>query len=194
MDGAADHFVEGGSGGDHGVDAVFFFYLEVDEGGLPLVRALVTVGMTSVRLLTWRRRCRGQRLEDEVGREDGRRGVVLVVERLLPLADHAEEAVVDDGDVDGEAFLLDGGQFGGGHLEASVAGDDPEALSGQATLAPMAAGRAKPMVPRPPEVMRVRGVSCLKYWASHIWCWPTSVTMMVFSRRPGRRLRARCRG
>ena len=27
--GAADHFVEGGAGGDHGVDAVFFFYLEV---------------------------------------------------------------------------------------------------------------------------------------------------------------------
>ena len=31
--GAAGHFVEGGSGGDHGVDAVFFFYLEVDEEG-----------------------------------------------------------------------------------------------------------------------------------------------------------------
>lgn len=28
--GAADHFVEGGAGGDHGVDSVFFFYLEVD--------------------------------------------------------------------------------------------------------------------------------------------------------------------
>ena len=34
MGGAADHFVEGGAGGDHGVDAVFFFYLEVDEEGL----------------------------------------------------------------------------------------------------------------------------------------------------------------
>ena len=28
--GAADHFVEAAAGGDHGVDAVFFFYLEVD--------------------------------------------------------------------------------------------------------------------------------------------------------------------
>ena len=27
------HLVEGGTGGDHGVDAVFFFYLEVDEEG-----------------------------------------------------------------------------------------------------------------------------------------------------------------
>ncbi len=31
-------------------------------------------------------------------------------------------------------------------------------FSGQANLAPMAAGSAKPMVPRPPEVMSVRGV------------------------------------
>src|SRR5260370_280835 len=28
---AADHLVEGGAGGDHGVDAVFLFYLEVDQ-------------------------------------------------------------------------------------------------------------------------------------------------------------------
>src|ERR1700730_8527342 len=31
---AADHLMEGGAGGDHGVDAVFFFYLEVDQEGL----------------------------------------------------------------------------------------------------------------------------------------------------------------
>ena len=33
--------------------------------------------------------------------------------------------------------------------------------SGRATLAPMAAGRAKPMVPKPPEVISERGFSCL---------------------------------
>ena len=54
---------------------------------------------------------------------------------------------------------------------------------GQAILAPMAAGSAKPMVPRPPEVTSERGSSCLKYCASHIWCWPTSVTMMASLRR-----------
>ena len=32
-------------------------------------------------------------------------------------------------------------------------------LSGQAILAPIAAGSAKPIVPRPPEVMSVRGSS-----------------------------------
>src|ERR1700743_855626 len=30
---AADHLVEGGAGSDHRVDAVFFFYGEVDEEG-----------------------------------------------------------------------------------------------------------------------------------------------------------------
>ena len=32
--GAADHFVEGGAGGNHRVDAVFFFNGEVDEESL----------------------------------------------------------------------------------------------------------------------------------------------------------------
>ena len=32
--------------------------------------------------------------------------------------------------------------------------------SGRANLAPIAAGSAKPIVPRPPEVMSERGVSC----------------------------------
>ena len=44
----------------------------------------------------------------EVGREDGRAGVVLVVEGLLPLPHHTEKAIVDDGDVDVQALLLDG--------------------------------------------------------------------------------------
>ena len=34
-------------------------------------------------------------------------------------------------------------------------------FSGHAILAPMAAGSAKPIVPRPPEVMSDRGESCL---------------------------------
>ncbi len=67
---------------------------------------------------------------DEVGREDGAGGVVLVVEGLLPLADHAEEAVVDDGDVDGVALLLDSGEFARSHLEAAVAYDDPDVFFG----------------------------------------------------------------
>ena len=101
--------MEGGAGGDHGVDAVFFFYLEVDQKGLAAGARfcdgwryiLALVDGCAVDAV-------GGGEQDEVGREDGRGGVVLVVEGLLPLADHAEEAVVDDGDVDRQAFLHDG--------------------------------------------------------------------------------------
>gem|GEM_PF-7087655 len=32
------------------------------------------------------------------------------------------------------------------------------------------------MVPNPPELRKVLGLSIWRYWAAHIWCWPTSVT------------------
>ena len=48
--------------------------------------------------------------------------------------------------------------------------------SGTPTLAPIAAGTAKPIVPSPPELIhwrgRVHGISC----DAHIWCWPTPAT------------------
>ena len=49
-------------------------------------------------------------------------------------------------------------------------------LSGLPTFAPIAAGTAKPIVPRPPELIQVFGCS---YWMNcdaHIWCWPTPAT------------------
>ncbi len=59
-------------------------------------------------------------------RSDERSGyVALVVEKFLPLANHAEIAVVDDGDIDLDFFLNDGGELAHGHLEAAVADDDP---------------------------------------------------------------------
>jgi hypothetical protein len=45
--------------------------------------------------------------------------------------------------------------------------------SGRPTLAPIAAGTEKPMVPRPPELSQVPGRSYFTNWAAHIWCWPT---------------------
>ena len=50
--------------------------------------------------------------------------------------------------------------------------------SGTATAAPIAAGRPKPIVPRPPELIQRRGLSKWKYCALHIWCWPTSEARM----------------
>ena len=53
------------------------------------------------------------------------------------------------------------------------------------TAAPMAAGRPKPIVPRPPELIQRRGLEKWKYCAAHIWCWPTSEARM---QSPPRRL------
>src|SRR5690348_16620395 len=52
-------------------------------------------------------------------------GVALVVEQRLPLADHAEAAVVDDRDLYRDALERAGGQLLVGHLEAAVAVDRP---------------------------------------------------------------------
>ncbi len=40
--------------------------------------------------------------------------------------------------------------------------------SGRPTFAPIAAGTAKPMVPRPPELTQVFGYSKDQYWEAHI--------------------------
>ena len=45
--------------------------------------------------------------------------------------------------------------------------------------APMAAGRPKPIVPRPEEDSHECAFSKFRNCEAHIWCWPTSVTQMV---------------
>src|SRR5580693_3026170 len=59
-------------------------------------------------------------------------GVPLVVEEGLPLADHAEVAVVDDRDLDRDSLDRAGGKLLVGHLEAAVAVDRPHRRLGQA--------------------------------------------------------------
>src|SRR3954453_189323 len=59
------------------------------------------------------------------GAEIGLR-VALRVEEVLPLPDHAQVAVVDDGDLDRRALDGAGGQFLVRHLETAVAVDRPD--------------------------------------------------------------------
>ncbi|CAM5513511.1 hypothetical protein SANTM175S_00990 [Streptomyces antimycoticus] len=61
-------------------------------------------------------------------------GVPLVVEEGLPLADHPERAVVDDGDLDRDVVQGAGGELLIGHLEAAVAVDRPHRAVGHARL------------------------------------------------------------
>src|SRR6516165_8973372 len=80
---------------------------------------------------------------DEV-RTDQRRGfVVAVIEELLPLANHAEISVVDDGDVDLDLFLHDGGKLGGSHLKSAIAGNHPYLFVGASDLRPDRCGQSK---------------------------------------------------
>ena len=51
-------------------------------------------------------------------------------------------------------------------------------LSGLATLTPIEAPKPNPIVPSPPDDIKVLGVLKLKYWAVHIWCCPTSVVII----------------
>src|SRR5215470_13893637 len=90
----ADHFVQSRSCGHHRVNGVFFFHQKVYEKRSPgctrgfdrrINFGTCTDGGAGDAV------CVGQL--DEVGAKDRRGGVVLVVNELLPLAHHAEEAV-----------------------------------------------------------------------------------------------------
>ena len=118
-----------GAGGNHRVNRLFLFDHEVEQECAGAERASSTAAATSARVRTVSpaNAVRVGQL-DEVGADQRRGFVVALVEKLLPLAHHAQVAVVDDGDVDLDAFLHDGGQLGCGHLEAAVAGDDPDFL------------------------------------------------------------------
>ena len=61
-------------------------------------------------------------------------GVALLVEHLLPLADHAEVGVVEDRDLDRDALGRRGHELLRGHLEAAVAVDGPHHAVGPADL------------------------------------------------------------
>jgi hypothetical protein len=124
--GLDEHVFEGGSGGDHGEDVFVFDALGLDDAGAVVVveglledagdigraadvEAFDAVGFAEL---------------DEVRvAEQIDAAFAVVEEQLLPLADHAEVAVVEDDDLDGQLVNGGGGQFKQGHLEAAVAGD-----------------------------------------------------------------------
>ncbi len=108
--------------------------------------------------------------------EHGRR-VALAVEELLPLAHHAEVAVVEHDHLDRDVVdLAVAISWLFIWIEPSPAMSMTR-WSGRPTCAPIAAGRPKPIVPRPPEETHVRGSVRCVYWHAHIWFWPTSVQM-----------------
>src|SRR5580704_19112592 len=99
--GAANHFVERCAGGNHWVDGIFLLDAEVDEyrfaglaRGANRREYIATLGdALAADSESVRQRCK-------IGRDQRRGDITLIVEKFLPLTDHAEIAVVDDGDLD----------------------------------------------------------------------------------------------
>ena len=144
--GLGDHVFEGGTGGDHGEDVFVFDALGFDDagavvvveglledagdiGGAADVPAFDAVGFAEF---------------DEVGvAEEVDAAFAVVEEEFLPLADHAEVAVVEDEDLDGELVDGGGGQFKQGHLEAAVTGDGDDGFVGAGELGADGGGEAE---------------------------------------------------
>src|SRR5215211_1085728 len=70
----------------------------------------------------------------KVRRADLDLGVVLGVEQILPLADHPQIAVVDDGDIEIEVLLHRSGELVGRHLKTAVADHCPNFEVGASDL------------------------------------------------------------
>ena len=69
------------------------------------------------------------------GKESSSHGAeAVVVEQLLPLADHAQIAVVHDDDLDRQAVAGDGGEFRDRHLETAIAADGEDQFVGPGEL------------------------------------------------------------
>jgi len=124
---SSDHGVEVRSRRHHGIDAVFLFNAEVDEHrALGLPRLLHQALQVRPPFDTKAQQPVGVGELHEVGTSQWRGRIASFLEELLPLTDHTQIPVVDDGDVHLHAFLCCGAQLGLCHLEAAVADDGPD--------------------------------------------------------------------
>src|SRR5215218_10835846 len=124
-----DHLVHAHAARDHGVHVRLRVYVEVQDGE-PRLLLSPTDRRLDVVALPDGPAAQAVRSGElfVVGTGDGRLGVAAVVEELLPLAHHAEVAVVEDGYLDVEAEVPYGGELLEVHLDAAVAGHDPHRL------------------------------------------------------------------
>src|SRR5258706_6453965 len=106
----ANHFMQRPASRNHGVNRVFLFHAEIDEhafgGFASRTNRGNDLGSGGNALSA---NAEGVCERRKIGGHHWRCDVALIVEKLLPLANHSEEAIVDDGDVDFDFLLHDGG-------------------------------------------------------------------------------------
>src|SRR5579859_2087624 len=131
--GFLDHGGDGGTRCDHRIDIGLGLDHEIDDDG-PL--GLHGLAYSFPHIDAPRDLHSGQPVSigqfDVVGSSDGRFRVVVVVEEVLPLAHHAEVAVIHDGYFDGDALLFKGRQFLNVHLNTAIACHNPHGCIGDA--------------------------------------------------------------
>src|SRR5215208_1956505 len=124
-----DHLVDGHARGDHGVDVRLGVDVEVQYGAAFLLLRPPHGRLDVVALAD------GAPGEPVGGGEllvvrpgYGRLGVAAVVEELLPLADHPEVTVVQNGDLYVQPEVPYRGELLDVHLDAAVTGYDPDGV------------------------------------------------------------------
>src|SRR5215204_1730228 len=126
-----DHLVDGHARWDHGVDVRLGIDVEVQDGATflllsPSNRCLDVVALPDG--ATGEPVGGGELLV--VGPGYGRLGVAAVVEELLPLADHPQVTVVQNGDLYVQPEVPYRGELLDVHLDAAVAGYHPHGVFG----------------------------------------------------------------
>ena len=91
------------------------------------------------------------------GPAPNRCATVAIVETIFPLNHHAEVLIVQEQHFHGQLLAVGTGQFLDVYEETTVTVNINDGLVRMSHQNTMAAGKPKPMVPRPPLVSQVRG-------------------------------------
>src|SRR5882724_7433520 len=107
-----DHVVQGSAGCPHRIDRVLLLDFEIEQHRPVMIARRPHCGQ-NLRTLGYRDAADsiGLRQFHKIGIQQWRGFIVALVEKFLPLANHPQEAVVDNRDVDFQLLLHDGREF-----------------------------------------------------------------------------------
>src|ERR1051325_1264835 len=121
-----DHLMQGSPSSHHRINGVFFLHLEVNQHR-PLMFASSLNRRNNLTPTFHRVALNAISLTQlhKVRTDERRSLIILVTENFLPLAHHPQKSIVDDGDVDLDFFLNDGGKLTHSHLKSAITRHNP---------------------------------------------------------------------